>query len=417
MGLNKYKGFVAGDILPAENTNSINPDSLVAQADAILTGGTSPSALSVFYALALGANNGKFKITIDGTTYDNVAINLANAVSAGANIEQTSQDNHEHPTSTRFISQSFLTGANTVRAVNIQLYCGGGPNNGDIFSVHIYACDVNDKPTGSALATDTVSPSLGDPAYIDYTITCELSPATKYCIVVKGRSGTDSTGLFYKGTASSYANGKLAVSTDSGGTWTVDATKDLLFVITTYDYTYPSIASLIQTAIRALTSKLETCIWSTNKFIITGNKSDRAGSILKLLTPTAGTDISGVNATRYLDLGTNATETAGTGEEYNLQRLDQFGGVSNLFISSETGATGFNGTIPDGCSRIYVQFYHQEGHYLQGQLYLDRHILTATMQVYGSNNWVSYTADFTTKVLTLSCPSYNVFSATIYYYR
>ena len=81
------------------------------------------------------------------------------------------------------------------------------------------------------------------------------------------------------------------------------------------------VGSVIQTAIRARTGKLETVVWDTDHFEIASSISGKTtSSILKLTAPTTGTDISGAG---YLDLGENATEVAGTGDDYKLVRLDE----------------------------------------------------------------------------------------------
>ena len=181
MSLDKYKGFIGGEVLPAENVNSINPDDIIPQTAGGLTGGTDV-VLANFQSLGSGANNGKIKINIDGTVYDNVGINLSGVASLSA------------------------------------------------------------------------------------------------------------------------------------------------------------VATLLQTAIRAVTSKLETVVYSTNKFIITSGYAGRTSQVLKLMTPTTGTDISGNNATKYLDLGAGATETFGTGEEYNLARLDANGVIPFSLLNGVNGS-------------------------------------------------------------------------------
>ena len=75
MSLSKYKGFLAGEVFPAENANSIDPEDVVTPVAGQLDGGTGHSALAVFQALA-SANNGKIKINVDGTVYDNVAVGM-----------------------------------------------------------------------------------------------------------------------------------------------------------------------------------------------------------------------------------------------------------------------------------------------------------------------------------------------------
>lgn len=74
MSLSKYK-FNAGEAFPAENANSIDPENVVVPVAGKLEGGTGHSALAVFQSLAT-ANNGKIKINVDGTVYDDVAVGM-----------------------------------------------------------------------------------------------------------------------------------------------------------------------------------------------------------------------------------------------------------------------------------------------------------------------------------------------------
>jgi len=81
------------------------------------------------------------------------------------------------------------------------------------------------------------------------------------------------------------------------------------------------VATAVQTAIRAATSSTETVEYDTDHFKITSATKNRKSQVLKLMTPSTGTDISGAGATPYLDMADNATETQGTGEEYRLVRI------------------------------------------------------------------------------------------------
>jgi len=96
---------------------------------------------------------------------------------------------------------------------------------------------------------------------------------------------------------------------------------------------YDEIATELQTVIRAATSKLETVVWNTDHFEITSTLSGKnsGSSVLKLQSPTTGTDISGAG---YLDLGANATEVAGDGDDYKLVRLDENGNILKSKILS-----------------------------------------------------------------------------------
>jgi len=84
------------------------------------------------------------------------------------------------------------------------------------------------------------------------------------------------------------------------------------------DFTAPvismeEVAATIQAAIRALTGSTETCVWSTNKFIITSvdTSSSSEVTVTSTSTGTVGTDISGAGASDWMDADTgNGTETA-----------------------------------------------------------------------------------------------------------
>ncbi|MFA7206379.1 MAG: hypothetical protein WC102_08630, partial [Saccharofermentanales bacterium] len=106
------------------------------------------------------------------------------------------------------------------------------------------------------------------------------------------------------------------------------------------------IASLIQSAIRTATSKTETVTYDTDHFVITSSlvgRFDNTGSqVLKLTAPTTGTDISGAG---YLDLGANATETPGAGDDYKIVRLDEDGQVPLSKLTKLSNQIGGNQVI------------------------------------------------------------------------
>jgi 6-phosphogluconolactonase (cycloisomerase 2 family) len=93
------------------------------------------------------------------------------------------------------------------------------------------------------------------------------------------------------------------------------------------------VATALQSAIRTATSSTETVAWDTDHFIVTSGYAGRESSVLKLEAPSTGTDISGAG---YLDLGENATEVAGDGDDYRLVRLDEDGKIplNNTQISN-----------------------------------------------------------------------------------
>lgn len=101
-----------------------------------------------------------------------------------------------------------------------------------------------------------------------------------------------------------------------------------------------SVASIIQTAIRAVTSGLETVTWSTNKFIISsGNTtSTSAITVTTTSTGTVGTDISGAGASNWLDSDTgNGTVTNKVinlaGDANKIVTLDSTGKFPSTFVT------------------------------------------------------------------------------------
>lgn len=90
------------------------------------------------------------------------------------------------------------------------------------------------------------------------------------------------------------------------------------------------VANAIQTAIRTATGKNEVVVWDTDHYEITSSISNRTESeVLKLQAPTTGTDIS---VGSYLNLGYNATEVAGDGDDYKLVRLDENGQIKKEYL-------------------------------------------------------------------------------------
>jgi hypothetical protein len=83
------------------------------------------------------------------------------------------------------------------------------------------------------------------------------------------------------------------------------------------------VATAIQTAIRALTSSTETVVWSTNHFVITSADvtSKSAITVTSAVGGGAGTDISGVGATAFMDADTGHGTVTNNGLGYEPQVL------------------------------------------------------------------------------------------------
>jgi len=118
--------------------------------------------------------------------------------------------------------------------------------------------------------------------------------------------GTGAQGTF--GTWEAVTDGSFRVTID-GTTYNVDA----------IDFSgagsMAAVATILQTALRLVTSGLETVVWSANKFIVTSGSTLQTSAVSVLTTSTGvvGTDISGVD-TAWMDAeATVGTETAVSG--------------------------------------------------------------------------------------------------------
>jgi len=331
MGLTKYKGFIAGQPLPAENVNSIDPENVDPQAAGYLTGGTGHSLLAVFSALGSGANDGKIKINLDGTVYDNVDIPLSvpSLITTGTGYATATG---VYGANYHCQSLTVPTGGGVLSSIQFYgtKYGSGGANQ----ICDIYASDANDKPTGSVLASVSVAASTfgstgWQTAMTGFNV---FLSAGKYVAVFRNSGGDASNYIEFGGTSSSeYAGGKKSTSTNSGSTWT-NLDSDMMLKISFSALSLSSIASTIQSAIRAASGTSATVAYSTDHFVFTSGITGRTSQVLKLMTPSTGTDISGAGATPYLDCAANATETLGTGEEFNLVRLDENGAIPSSLI-------------------------------------------------------------------------------------
>lgn len=319
--------FNPGEDIPAESFQTIDPDNIVGQSAGYLVGGSNPSALSVFNALGGGSNDGKLKINIDGIVYDNLGIDLNNVSTPEIIFNQTVAYDPVGVGGSNQIAQTFTMPSDKqiLTSIGIDIYRWAGPSGN--YYVKLYAVDGEGKPTGSPIKTITnaVSSLPTSHSIVNFTFNQMLSPSTKYCFVVS--ADNNQVGAYHKDPGT-IANENMLFSSNSGATWSA-STGDMTFnvYVASYANTYNSIATALQTAIRTATGGLETVIYDTNHFKITSASLGRDSKVLKLMTPTTGTDISGAGATTYLDCGTNGVETAGNGMEYYLVRLGSDGKI------------------------------------------------------------------------------------------
>lgn len=141
------------------------------------------------------------------------------------------------------VGQTFTIGTTTADAdylmtsVDIKLVLLGAPTATTI-TAEIFELDLENKPVGTAISTGTSAiANFSDTAGGTWTkISMEnitLKKSTTYGLVVYG-NGT--VGHWRAdGTAPAYAGGNAIWSDDTGATWTIDTTSDLMFSINT-DY-------------------------------------------------------------------------------------------------------------------------------------------------------------------------------------
>lgn len=148
----------------------------------------------------------------------------------------TNDDNVLVCAATQVTCQTFTANQTyTITSVKMKLWRDAGVTG--TWTVNLYASSGN-KPTGGILATGTIDVSTfatstpGDWYEITFDTPYEVTGGNQYCVT----GGKLSAGNVYHrcdATSPSYAGGAAAYSTNSGSTWTVYSTIDMMFE--TYD--------------------------------------------------------------------------------------------------------------------------------------------------------------------------------------
>ena len=268
----------------------------------ILTGNNTPSALSVFQSLGNGANNGKIKLNINGVIYDNIAVDL----SAQGNIAVGGTSGGAYGLYTHTCGQSFtLNKGGYISQIGLYTYRSGVGSNYN-FQMILYAANSDGTPTGPVLATTTIN--INNPPYgsgWQYLTVNQNLPAGKYHVYCPQSYQSYEWYMYVYYNSSSYSGG---VAFYDG----VAQTGKNLYMTVAIDgsLTYPIIADALQAAIRTTTSRLETAIYDTNHFTITGVTPDY---YITALSPSSGVDLSGAGASKYYDLANGVSTQGGYG--------------------------------------------------------------------------------------------------------
>jgi len=421
--LDKYL-FQPGDVLPAVNVDSIDPDNIYNQTAGYLTGGTNVSALSIFQTLADGSNDGKFSTNIDGIQRNDIYVSLRShkieslsyvkAKTYSGRIIRFSTDGtkmlvkaHTHYSVTTYslstpwdISTATSWKNQSFESYNYPAHFDISPDGTKLFfiaptgssnTMNLYKTtlstpwDVTTFGTVSSVSTGQIGsghgelrlsddgmwvfvgyypgsnparirvfalPSAWDISSISLSETVNLdsdfnseTPIISFSdngnMVSIARGGYNLVKRYilpqpYKLTLDNlFSSGNVPEGYQGDPSiYGMTIHNNRLFISRSYNnayhileylfgpvYDYNDIAYSVESAIRAATGSMETVVYNVDHFKITSATLRRSSKILKLTTPSTGTDISGAGDVPYLDMADNATETQGTGEEYRLVRI------------------------------------------------------------------------------------------------
>jgi len=133
---------------------------------------------------------------------------------------------------TNWAAQSFTATENfTITAVELKIYRVGNPG---VVSISIRDTDANLKPTGTDLTANTLNgnalttSTAGEWNKIELT-KYNLSANNEYAIVM--RSAANNLGVRRTTPGGGYTDGRMTYSANSGASWTVDNTTDLVFKV------------------------------------------------------------------------------------------------------------------------------------------------------------------------------------------
>lgn len=146
----------------------------------------------------------------------------------------TGDDTNSACYDTNYIAQTFTIGTADIDISSIKLKVKRTGTCGTM-TVGLYAVDVNNKPTGTALDTESLDYSDmlddGDTEWVTFPINYTASASTTYAIVVSS-TGADVSNKYdiRTVTTGAYSGGNILTSDDSGSTWTA-GTLDILFNI------------------------------------------------------------------------------------------------------------------------------------------------------------------------------------------
>lgn len=254
----------------------------------------------------------RYSINVDDVLYSNNYLNLPYLSDARALYNENGSSSYEPIYSTIAVGQTFtVVDRNYFSKCIVNLAKYGSPTGNVTLGIYEIS---GGYPTGSALAEKSldVSTLSTSQTAVEFAFASpiELEPGKQYAfkVTLPGNNSSNCVRIYIYTSSSVYSGGN-EIKFD-GSTWSQYTSADLIFALyAAYVAPKSVIAQYLQTQIRALTGGSETVEYVDSRFIVKA-----ADSVLKLISPSSGADISGNvsdGATGYyLDLGTNATETA-----------------------------------------------------------------------------------------------------------
>jgi|GEM_PF-3032669 len=192
-------------------------------------------ALSFFSRVYL--NNAGYAQELSGTRIGNVLDDIGVPDNERQEYYITGDDGNATIYGVNWSMQSFTAViSETTASIKLKMLRVGSPGT---LTVSIKATDGNGLPTGGDLCSGTINANTfttdaaGDWYEITWGTAYALTSNTKYAIVCRATAGDGSNYVNwrYDGSSPSYTGGAYGTSTDSGSSWSGDATKDTMFAI------------------------------------------------------------------------------------------------------------------------------------------------------------------------------------------
>lgn len=266
----------------------------------------------------------RYSINVNGDLYSNNHLKLPYYSDARALYNENGSASYEPIYSTIAVGQTFtVVDRNYFSKCVVNLAKYGSPTGNVTLGIYEIS---GGYPTGSALAEKSLDVSTLSTSQtaveFSFASPVELEPGKQYAfkITLPGNNSSNCVRIYIYTSSSVYSGGNEIYY--NGSSWSNNISYDLIFALyAAYVAPKSVIAQYLQTQIRVLTGGNETVEYVDSRFIIKA-----ADSILKLISPSSGADISGNvsdGATGYyLDLGTNAAETARSVDDDDLVRVN-----------------------------------------------------------------------------------------------